>query len=213
MTLDTTTQSPSPNPVIYAAPTSPLDLFLSFQWMSLQGFGGVLTVVQRVLCEQKRWLTPQQFAEDWAVSQVLPGPNVVNLGVMLGDRYFGLRGAFAALAGLFLAPLLIVSFLAVLYGHFASVALVAGAVKGIGAVAAGMIGAVGLKLAASVKTSVLGKPAFFTVAVVSFALVALLRLPLIVVIGCIGLPSIAWTYRQLKMKQAQTQKPKTEQTP
>jgi hypothetical protein len=39
----------------------------------------------------------------------------------------------------------------------------------------------------------------------------LLRWPLIVVIGCIGLPSIAWTYRQLKNKQVQTQKPKTEQ--
>jgi chromate transporter len=185
-------------------PSSALDLFLSFQWMSLQGFGGVLTVAQRVLCEQKRWLTPPQFAEDWAVAQVLPGPNVVNLGIMLGDRYFGLRGAIAALAGLFLAPLLIVATLAVLYSQFATVAVVAGAVKGIGAVAAGMIGAVGLKLAGSAKASALGKPAFLTVSAASFVLVALLRVPLVVVIGCVGLPSIAWAYRQLKNRLTQT---------
>jgi chromate transporter len=190
--MDSKNYSPSPHPA------SLLDLFLSFQSMSLQGFGGVLTVAQRVLCEQKRWLTPQQFAEDWAVSQVLPGPNVVNLGIMLGDRYFGLRGAIAAIAGLFLAPLFIVSLLALLYSHFASVAVVAGAVKGIGAVAAGMIGAVGLKLAASVKTSPVGTPVFIGVALASFSVVALLRLPLIVAIGCIGLPSVVWTYFRLK---------------
>lgn len=165
--------------------------------MSLQGFGGVLTVAQRVLCEQKRWLTEQQFAEDWAVSQVLPGPNVVNLGIMLGDRYFGIRGALVALAGLFLAPLFIVSTLALLYGQFASMTMVAGAVKGMGAVAAGMIGAVGLKLFDALKTSPIGKPVFIVVALASFIVVALLRLPLIVAIAFIGLPSIIWTYRRL----------------
>ncbi|MDI9334355.1 MAG: chromate transporter [Cytophagales bacterium] len=183
-------------------PASLLDLFLSFQWMALQGFGGVLTVVQRVLCEQKRWLTEQQFAEDWAVSQVLPGPNVVNLALILGDRYFGIRGALAALAGLFLAPLIIVATLAVLHGQFANVAFIAGAVKGMGAVAAGMIGAVGLKLLPTIKTSPIGKPMFLAMTSASFVLVALFRLPLIAAILCVGLPSICWTYRQLKLAQA-----------
>ncbi len=166
--------------------------------MSLQGFGGVLTVVQRVLCEQKHWLTPEQFAEDWAVAQVLPGPNVVNLGVMLGDRYFGIRGSLVALAGLFAAPLFIVSMLALLYSRFSGIAAIAGAVKGMGAVAAGMIGAVGLKLLATLKTSPVGKPVFLLVAAASFIVVALLRQPLIVAITCVGLPSMVWTYFRLK---------------
>jgi chromate transporter len=41
----------------------------------LQGFGGVLAVAQRVLCEQKRWLA-KEFLEVLAVGQVLPGPNI-----------------------------------------------------------------------------------------------------------------------------------------
>ena len=46
----------------------------------------MLAVVQRELVENKRWLTREEFVEDWAVAQVMPGPNVVNLSLMLGDR-------------------------------------------------------------------------------------------------------------------------------
>jgi chromate transporter len=179
-------------------PSSLLDLFLSFQSMALQGFGGVLTVVQRVLCEQKRWLTQTEFAELWAVSQVLPGPNVVNLGIVLGDRYFGARGAVVALAGLFVAPLLIVLTLAVLYSHWADTPMVAGAVKGMGAVTAGMIAAVGLKLIPTARTSPMGIPVYALAALATFCMVTLLHLPLFWAIACVGLPSVLWTYRQLR---------------
>jgi len=50
--------------------------------------------------EKRRWLTPRQFVEDWAVAQIMPGPNVVNLSMMIGGRHFGLSGALAALAGI-----------------------------------------------------------------------------------------------------------------
>jgi chromate transporter len=78
-------------------PQSLSDLFISFTLLALQGFGGVLAVVQRELVERKRWLTQEEFIEDWAVAQIMPGPNVVNLSLMVGGRYFGLPGALAAL--------------------------------------------------------------------------------------------------------------------
>ena len=84
-------------------PASLADLFFSFTWLALQGFGGVLAVVQREIVERKRWLTPEEFVEDWAVAQIMPGPNVMNLSMMIGSRYFGLRGALAALAGMLLS--------------------------------------------------------------------------------------------------------------
>ena len=89
-------------------PRSKTDLFVSFTWLALQGFGGVFAVVQRELVEKKRWMTPAQFVEDWAVAQILPGPNMVNFCLMIGGRYFGLGGALASLAGLMLAPLCVV---------------------------------------------------------------------------------------------------------
>ena len=88
----------APDPSALSAPQSRTDLFWSFTWLALQGFGGVLAVVQRELVEKKRWMTREEFIEDWAVAQIMPGPNVVNLSIMIGDRYFGLRGALAALA-------------------------------------------------------------------------------------------------------------------
>src|SRR3954462_5191237 len=89
-------------------PRSPRDLFFSFTWLALQGFGGVLAIVQREMVEKKKWLTPEQFLEDWAVAQVMPGPNVINLALMIGDRYFGLRGALAAVAGMLTVPLFVI---------------------------------------------------------------------------------------------------------
>ena len=91
-----------------------------------------------------------------AVSQVLPGPNVVNLALMFGDRCFGLRGAFAALAGMLLAPMIIVLALTALYGHFAQDPVVTGALRGMGAVAAGLVIATGLKLLGTLKRTVDG---------------------------------------------------------
>ena len=83
-------------------PQSLSDLFFSFTVLALQGFGGVLAVAQRELVERKRWMTNEEFVEEWAVAQIMPGPNVINLGIMIGGRYFGLRGALAALAGMLL---------------------------------------------------------------------------------------------------------------
>ncbi|MGB4928029.1 MAG: chromate transporter, partial [Giesbergeria sp.] len=60
-------------------PENPRALFLAFTTLALQGFGGVLAVVQRELVERRHWLTNEEFIEDWAVAQVMPGPNVVNL--------------------------------------------------------------------------------------------------------------------------------------
>lgn len=190
--MDSTSQLPN-----QPRPSSLSDLFLSFTFMALQGFGGVLTVAQRMLCEHKKWLTQREFAEDWAVSQVLPGPNIVNLAIMLGDRYFGFRGVIVAISGLFLVPTILVLCLGAIYNHFADVGHISAAVKGMGAVAAGMIGAAGLKIFINIKTSPTGKIGFVLAAVASFVLVALMRKPLIFAVLFIGLPSIFWTYWRL----------------
>ena len=131
----------------HPAPKSKTDLFFSFSALALQGFGGVLAIIQRELVEEKRWLTSEEFLEDWAVAQILPGSNVVNLSLMIGDRYFGMAGALAALAGMLVFPLAIVMFLAVLFANISDVPQVQGALRGLGAVAAGLITGTGLKLA------------------------------------------------------------------
>jgi len=178
-------------------PNSLSDLFVSFTLLALQGFGGVLAVVQRELVEKKRWMTREEFVEDWAVAQIMPGPNVVNLSLMIGSRYFGLPGAMAALAGMLTFPLLVVLALVLVYGQFAGDAHVAGALRGMGAVAAGLITATGLKLMGALKKHPLGVPACIAFGVASFAGIALLRWPLAYVLLGLGGLSCVLTYRKM----------------
>lgn len=187
----------SPEAPARPQPRSLSDLFFSFTLLALQGFGGVLAVVQRELVEKKRWLTREEFVEDWAVAQIMPGPNVVNLSLMIGGRYFGLRGALAALAGMLTFPLLVVLALALVYAQFAGNPQVAGALRGMGAVAAGLITATGLKLMGALKKHPLGVPACIALGAASFVGIALLRWPLAYVLLGLGGLSCALTYRQL----------------
>jgi chromate transporter len=178
-------------------PNSLADLFFSFTFLALQGFGGVLAVVQRELVEKKRWLTREEFIEEWAVAQIMPGPNVVNLSLMIGGRYFGLRGALAALAGMLTFPLLVVLCLALVYAHYADNPHVAGALRGMGAVAAGLITATGLRLAGTLRKNALGVPLCLAFGIAAFAGIALLRWPLAYVLLGLGSLSCAITYRKM----------------
>jgi chromate transporter len=179
-------------------PRSLTDLFVSFTVLALQGFGGVLAVVQRELVEKKRWMTREEFVEEWAVAQIMPGPNVVNLSLMIGHRYFGLRGAMAALAGMLTVPLVVVLLLAALYAQFASHPGVAGALRGMGAVSAGLIAATGLKLMGALKSHPLGLLTCIALAALCFAGIALLRLPLAWVLLGLGSVACTLTYRKLR---------------
>jgi len=178
-------------------PGSLTDLFWSFTLLALQGFGGVLAVVQRELVDRKQWLTREQFVEDWAVAQILPGPNVVNLSLMIGDRYFGLRGALAALAGMLIFPLLVVLVFAAVFAGIADSPAAQGALRGMGAVAAGLIAATGLKLVTALKTNVMGAPVCWALAAITFIAIALLRIPLAWVLLVVGGLACVWAYRQL----------------
>lgn len=187
----------APRPATRARPTSLSDLFWSFTQLALQGFGGVLAVVQRELVDKKQWLTREEFIEDWAVAQILPGPNVVNLSLMIGDRYFGLRGALVALAGMLAFPLLAVLALAAVFAGISDSPGVAGALRGMGAVAAGLIAATGFRLIGTLKKNVMGRTVCWSFAAASFVAIALLRAPLAWVLLGLGTLACGWAYRQL----------------
>ena len=180
------------------APSSLRELFFAFNRLALQGFGGVLPVAQRELVERLRWLDKEQFVEMLAISHVLPGPNIVNLALMFGDRFFGVRGAMAALAGMLLAPLVIVLALTALYAQFAHLPMVSGALRGMGAVAAGLVISTGIKLLATLRRNAMGLPISLGFAVLTFAATAWLRWPLVWLIVGLGSVAIAVAWTRLR---------------
>ena len=188
---------PSGTPATANRPRSLADLFISFTLLALQGFGGVLAIVQREIVDRKRWLTQEEFIEDWAVAQIMPGPNVVNLSLMIGGRHFGIAGALAALAGLLTVPLFIVIGLAVLHDRFADSPVVAGALHGMAAVCAGLIGAAGLRLASALKKNPMPLSWCLAISAAGFVLVAFLKCPLPWVLFGLGGLSCVLTWRRL----------------
>ena len=181
-----------------AGPRSLRELFVAFNALALQGFGGVLAVAQRDLVEKRGWLAPAQFLEILSVSQVLPGPNIVNLGLIVGDRFFGLRGAFTAMAGMLLVPTAIVLSLVALYAEFAHLPVVAGALRGMGAVAAGLVFATAAKLAVGLRRNPMGHAACAAFIVATVIAIGVLRWPLAAVLLGLGTLAIGVAWHRLR---------------
>src|SRR3954470_20219404 len=79
------------NPVPEVRPSCS-ELFLSFLAIGLQGFGGVLPWARRMLVEQRGWLSESEFIEVLSLAQFLPGPNIVNVSIIVGRRFHGVAG-------------------------------------------------------------------------------------------------------------------------
>lgn len=178
-------------------PQSLADLFFSFSWLAMQGFGGVMAVAQRELVERKRWFTRAAFLEEWAVAQIMPGPNVMNLALVIGGRSFGWRGALAAMAGMLTLPLMLVLLLAVAYSRFGQHPAVARALRGMGAVAAGLILAAGLRLLPGLNGHALGRVVCGALVAAAFGGVALLHWPMPFVLFGLGSVACLAVYRRL----------------
>ncbi len=180
-------------------PCSATEVFRVFNRLALQGFGGVLAVAQRELVERQRWLTTSEFLEVLSLGQVLPGPNIVNMALMIGDRFHGWRGALAALAGLMCAPLLIVLLLAALYRETMSEPMVAGALRGMGAVAAGLVIATALKLVGTLRSNPMGWKTCSLFALLTLLAIGVLRWPMVGVV--LGLGSVSVVTAWIRIRQ------------
>ena len=152
------------------------ELFLRFTQVSLSGFGGVMPFARRMLVEERRWLSPEEFTDVLSLCQLLPGPNIVNVAVCVGARHHGVRGAVAAFAGLMTAPFFIVLALGALYTEYGRLPAVSAPFRGISAAAAGLVVAMGLKMATSRRL----RSAMALFALITFVGIALVRLPLVV---------------------------------
>jgi chromate transporter len=166
-------ESATPPPAIQP---SLAELFRAFVIVSISGFGGALPWARRTIVEQKRWMTTEEFNETFALSQFLPGPNVVNFSVVFGSRFGGAPGAAVALAGLMGPPLVIVTVLAILYARFGDLEALSRILAGITAAAVGLLIAVVAKMAAPLFLKRWNSAPVF--AIVAFTGVAIMHWPL-----------------------------------
>jgi chromate transporter len=169
---------PSSPPPSGPPPQTPtlVELFVAFALISLCGFGGVLAWSRRMLVEERKWMTPQEFNDAYALCQFLPGPNVVNLSVVFGRRIRGPVGAAVALVGLIGPPFVIVSLISVIYGWFGDIAALRRMLMGVAAAAVGLVLATCAKMAVPLFKDRLGIAPL--IALATFATVGVLRWPI-----------------------------------
>jgi chromate transporter len=165
-------------------------LFLGFSSVGLSGFGGVLPFARRMLVEQKRWMTPEEFNAQLGLCQFLPGPNVVNLAVVVGKRYGGVAGAIVAPLGLLAAPFAIVLLLALLYDRYGSLPIAQSMLRGIAAVGCGLLFAMAWRMGMAVKD----KPIFLPFSALTVAAIAWLRwpMPIVMIAGLVLSGGVAY---------------------
>jgi chromate transporter len=160
------------------SPPTTRELFTAFLSVGISGFGGVLPYARRQLVDVKRWITDAEMTELLSLAQLLPGPNIVNVAIMLGTRFRGAAGAAAGVLGLVLVPLVLFLVLGAIYQQFADVPWLKGAFAGVGAAAAGLVLSVGVRFAHALKPRVW----VIALGVAGFTAIVFAHLPLVLVV-------------------------------
>lgn len=159
-------------------PRSLAELFFGFLSIGARSFGGVMPWAYRAMVEERRWLTQAQFSETVGLCQFLPGPNIGNASIVLGKKWFGLKGAVVAFLGLMALPFVWVLAIAMLFTEYSSIPLLRAIVTGMGVAGAGLFLATAIKLGAPLAR----KPAALAIMAGCFIAVAIARVSLLVVL-------------------------------
>lgn len=193
------TQPPTPreggSPAATVRP-SLLELMLALAKVSLLAFGGVLPWARRMLVEEKRWMTADEFNRLFAICHFIPGPNVVNMTAVFGLRLYGVFGSIAAVLALTGPPVVLMIGVGMLYARYGGSPGIGGALAGLSAGVAGLMVATAMRMAEPLLKKRFGPGPFVAVAV--FVAIGIFRLPLLPVVAIAAPVSIAlaWWVRR-----------------
>lgn len=188
------TEAPSGN-----APVTLPAIVAIFAKIGLMSFGGALSGwMHREIVERRGWLDEGEFLNGLALGQIMPGANVVNLSLFIGQRLRGGVGALAALLGMLLPPMVLVVVLAALYLDLDAVAWLHRLVAGIAAAAIGLTVIVGIRATRRVET----RPAPVGVLITIFVTVGVLHWPMVPVVLCVAPISIGLAFLALRRRHA-----------
>ena len=110
------------------------DIFLAFLYSGLILLGGgyiILPILQTELVEKRKWITDEELADYYAVSQSLPGLIAINISIIVGYKLRGKRGAIAGVCGITFFAFWAIVMLASIIANYTSNRYVEGAFWGI----------------------------------------------------------------------------------
>lgn len=134
-------QEPTPTQITSSIKKISLSqLAKTFLFIGITSFGGGLTAyVRRIIVDNKKWMTNEEFFPGLALSQALPGANVVGISLYIANHLCGPRGVIVALGCLITPPAIFSFLVAYLYFTFGTLPAIDSILKGVAAVACGLM--------------------------------------------------------------------------
>ena len=143
--------------------------------------GGVSGLVYQEVVLKRKWIDEKEFFSGLALCQVLPGVNIGNLAVYVGQSLRGTIGAIAALGGMLAGPFLIVIGISLVYEKISNIAWVAATLNGVAAAALGLLIMIAIKGARQAARTSFGLP-ILLMATVSIGILHWPLMPVILVL-------------------------------
>lgn len=170
-------------------------LFSVFFWIGFFSYGGGLTGwIHREVVHKHGWIDDDELLSGVALAQVLPGANVTNLTVFVGNRLRGYTGAAVALFALLCTPMVMCIVILGLYSTIQQISLLQAAVDGVAAAAVGLnirLGIVGaVRVVKRIGPTITMIATFIAVGVLHWPLV-----PVVLVIAPLSVASV-WPWRR-----------------
>ena len=131
----------------------------------------MLPLIQRIVAEEKKWLTDEEMIDCFAICQSLPGVIAINVATYIGKMKKGVAGSLAASVGV-MTPSFIIIILAVLFlNTIGDNTYISGAFTGIKAASCALI----LYSAFKLGKQILKGKFTWAIAALGFVLVAFLK--------------------------------------
>ena len=125
--------------------------FFKIGAFTLGGGYAMLSMVEKAVVDQKKWIPSDEFWDLIAIVQSLPGVFAVNTALYVGHRIAGKRGAAAAMLGAIIPSIVIILLLATIFREYRNLPVVERIFKGIRPCVVALILAPSLRMIKSAK--------------------------------------------------------------
>ncbi|HVJ34319.1 MAG TPA: chromate transporter [Terriglobia bacterium] len=158
-------------------------IMLLFARIGLTSFGGGLSAwIYREVVDRYRWMGEDEFLGGLTMAQILPGPNVINLSIYIGQRLRGGVGSLVAVGALLLPPMVLVIVLLGIFHRFGDLPWVHDLLEGVAAGAIGLTFSVGVR---SARRSAARHRWPLLMILAIFVMIGLMRWPMLPVVLCL----------------------------
>lgn len=174
---------------VATTPPTHRQLFVGMQQVALSSFGGGLSAwSERIVVEERQWMSKEEFITGLTVARLFPGPNQINMAVYIGSHFRGLTGAIAALLGILLLPFSLLMLLGLGYYYLHETLAVDRVLSGVITASAGMALSMGFKIAGAYSRD----PVALLLAGTSFLVMSVFHVRLVPLVLVAGPLAMAW---------------------